>query len=535
LESSVTSPLYTYRGTKNLFNGCLFVCFTIGLGLCFLWQGCKTPAQNSLKITGAQVAKQDLFPQVWAVYHLGGEHLQEVCTASAIDDRTLITAAHCLDSIRNPNMISKVRSDPSQNKGLFIRKGTELIPARRYALPKDYKEGNVARDFAFLEFAPGTFTQFFDIPASKTTEVSQAGRLEGRVIGYGCNRAIDTSQLVDAEHSEIGDHLILQWQAPFSVQIFSSDDFNRMIQEDPIYGVQIPSPSYEERDLDRGAVWVSLPHSVAEDPLHVSTCFGDSGGPLLYQDKYIVGINSFIWPDPDVNPSLTVTNSAKTNLLAEENKTLIQEYRQGQIQNNFISESFRNTWSTSPNLQRELALFHRADRYVAQNHADIHTRVEQQYRIYKRLIGSMDIFKQNLNLSETQVTQKLTESPHAIFTPIAGIFQGIQHHQLNAIQTGYLANSIADMPHCVGDLCLSIYGSDLALVTNLEQQNQGLDILVPDFRFKTETQILSELRRNLPGKLPKGLQVFLPIGQIEVQDQVPVLGEFRIRYAFKAE
>jgi secreted trypsin-like serine protease len=183
-----------------------------------------------------------------------------VCTATAIQPRVLITAAHCVIDIPVEKIFVTIRKNPwaqSLDMKDWI-KAAKVLMHPKY----NHKDVKLGYDVALIQLER-------DLPPGSVTKIVSESFLQSEfsIVSAGFGR---TSVLKDFESPEIG---------------------------------KIPSLlNFVERNVTDFSV--NGVHIVIDQKDHKGICFGDSGGPALHFDSgsnehYIIGVASYVSVFPD--------------------------------------------------------------------------------------------------------------------------------------------------------------------------------------------------------------------------------------------
>ena len=212
--------------------------------------GCKVRSDGSrVKIVNGKTLSASDYPSVVLISTIDPQNPNgaSACTGTWVSDRTIITAAHCID-YQAPN--------PDQTS---VRTGTGAgaKATRVHMFPGYIPHQAVAHDVAILEFPPNTSNVFTALASS---QASPGDRLT--IVGWG---NFDHNTGTGAGTKRSGSNTVL-----------SVDQFGRIVFE----GMRSPAPGAE---------------GTGEN---VTNSQGDSGGPMFI-NKRLAGTSSSVEKNPN--------------------------------------------------------------------------------------------------------------------------------------------------------------------------------------------------------------------------------------------
>lgn len=183
-----------------------------------------------------------------------------ICTATAIDSRILITAAHCVHAINSEKIFVTKRKNPWA-QSLDMK---DWIRAKNVLIHPKYNHNDVK-----LGFDVALVLLENELPETSVTKMIQDSKMnsEFSIVAAGYGR---TSVLKDSENADISKTSSLLNMVDRNVQNYSADQM----------------------------------HFVINQKDHKGICFGDSGGPALFFDSklkehVIIGVASYVSVFPD--------------------------------------------------------------------------------------------------------------------------------------------------------------------------------------------------------------------------------------------
>lgn len=199
---------------------------------------------------------------------LRGEEELEICTASKIGNRRILTAAHCVDHKKPFRlMISLLEHNPNFEMDVVKIKRIDIHPS--YKLNKDEEDSFNYSDIAIITIDNDILDDLpeFEIdftPVNKETLLS--------VYGFGCR---------------ISNNDLDKYFPVLQRSILQAIDAPELLNIDGALGQVF---SKDSKTIDEFSI---ITAGKSKDSTSSSVCFGDSGGPVTnYMTNKIVGINA---------------------------------------------------------------------------------------------------------------------------------------------------------------------------------------------------------------------------------------------------
>ena len=205
-------------------------------------------SQAQPKIIGGTIAPANTYPWMTALVAETSDGIFQFCGGSLIDENWVITAAHCVEGITNPNIL-KVYIGGTNVGNLTT---TDLIAVRNIIIHPDYNIGSFDsdNDLALLKLSePSTQTTLPLVDSALESSINIGDSL--KVMGWGDTLASFEDTLNPDELMEV------------DIPLRDRD------QCEEYWG----SSTFTENMICAGGI---------EEPL--DSCQGDSGGPLIYAD-----------------------------------------------------------------------------------------------------------------------------------------------------------------------------------------------------------------------------------------------------------